>query len=79
MHVCTEHKQTKHMRSLEVVRAPVTHMLKLAVILLIFSPPPLALCPAALGHHSDKDPCHLHAAVCVVWLPAVCGAPGSHL
>lgn len=39
MHVCTEHKQTKHMRSLEVVRAPVTHMLKLAVILLIFSPP----------------------------------------
>lgn len=30
-------------------------------------------------HHADKDPHHLHSAICAVWLRAVCGTSSRHL
>lgn len=38
-----------------------------------------SLCAAAVAHHADKDPRHLHPAVRAVWLPAVCGTSSRHL
>lgn len=37
------------------------------------------VCPAALGHQSDKDPCHLHPAIRTIRLPAVRRTASSHL
>ena len=37
-----------------------------------------SLPPPALGHQSDKDPRHLHPAVCAFRLPALRGAAGGH-
>lgn len=37
------------------------------------------LCYAALGHQSDKDPCHLHPAVRAFRLPALRRTASSHL
>lgn len=68
-HTYTDHRPK---RSLVVVQIPVAEM-TVTALLLIFS------ASAALGHQSDKDPGHIHSAVRAVWLPAVRGAPSSHL
>lgn len=39
----------------------------------------LPLCAAALGHQSDKDPCHLHPAVRAVRLPALRRTASNYL
>lgn len=39
----------------------------------------LPLCPAALGHQSDKDPRHLHPAVRAVRLPALRRTASNYL